>query len=198
MSWSAPGRVAVRVDGRLHRLHTGLAGRDLARAAADGNWMYLINPGLVEQDRQALLLRVVDPADWFDLPHLYAVALILAEHVYGVEWHVATRLCWRAEAQWVTFHGWCLTRRLDPRALAGDEVCAVVWAWIADRLAWADGDETKRVRNDVWGIADNHLELIQAGIIFPPSQQEQPPTQQESAAWGLPAPDSTTSQYPEW
>lgn len=198
MSWLAPARYGFVLEGESYRLHQGLSGADLAAAAAGGEWTFLVPEGLVSGDRWRLLCRLVDPDDWVDVPHVYALALIVARQVYGVAWHVAVRLCGVAQTDWVTFHGWCLARGIEPRELTADRICAVVWAWIGDRLAWADSDQHKRARDEIWGPADNQLALVEAGIIFPPSEDDQERTRRELAAWGLPAPDSSDpTTYPE-
>lgn len=198
MSWNRPRRYGFVYDGEPYRLHAGLAGFDLAVAAVHGEWTYLVPYGLAAADRARVLRRLVDRHDDMDLPELYSLALILARQVYGVPWHVAGRLCGLAEADWITFHGWCLTKSIEPRELSADRICAVVWAWITDRMAWADADQHKQVRDQIWGPADNQLDLIRAGILLPSSEEDRARQRDELASWGLPAPDSSTpTAYPE-
>lgn len=193
MSWNRPRRYGFVFEGEPYRLHPDLAGVDLAIAAMHGEWTYLVPEGLIASDRDRLLRRLLDRGDELDIPDLYSLALILARQVYGVAWHVAGRLCGLAEADWTAFYGWCVVHGVEPREMSADQICAVVWAWISDRLGWADADKHKQVRDQIWGPADNQLDLIRAGILLPVSEEDRVSQQQELASWGLPAPDASKS-----
>lgn len=199
MSWRASAVVGFWLDGERFRLHPGIAGMDLAAAAAAGQWSFLVPDGLVRADRVRLVRRLADPDDELDLPHVYALALTMAQQVFGVPWHVAQRLCGIAESDWTTFHGWSVTHGVtDPRALSGEAVCAVVWAWLVDRMAWAEADKQRQLRDQVWGPPDNQLALIEAGVHMPVSEHDRRRQQEELASWGLPEPDSpNATAYPE-
>lgn len=182
MSWQRRGGFRVLLDGRTYRLRP-LSGVETAAAAAADQWTMLVPDGLVPEDRAALLHRLVDPGDWLDLPHIRALAFLVAEPVLGVPWPVASRLCVVAEKQWVEFHGWCLAHGIDPRQVAVDEVCAVVWGWLSDRMTWADADDRKRLTSEIWAGDDRAAALIEAGII--PADTDAGPVGRldEVAAW---------------
>lgn len=186
MTWKPAAAVGFRLEGQSYRFDPQIAGVDLAAAAAAGQWTFVVPEGLVEADRARLLSRVGDPGDWLDIPHLYGLALMVARQVYGVEWHVASRLCGVAEAEWAAFYGWCTARGQQPRALTAEQVCALVWAWLLDRTAFASGEDQGKVREQVWGPADNQLALIRAGIHLPVSAADRERQEREWEALGLP------------
>lgn len=139
---------------------------DLLHALSGGDWTQLLPRGLRRRDLRAVALRLYDPADALDLPHLWQVATALGGRLAGTTvdeghdpsagWWPAHRLAQFAVVHWLTFDGWCLRRGFNPHDAPLHRIIAAAWQFRIDhRPTEGTGKHEKQIsiealRTQVW------------------------------------------------
>ena len=156
----------------------------LLHAIGSGDWTALVPQGLTRADRRAVALRLYDPGDGLDLPHLWQAGTALAGRVAGVAvdeghdpqaaWWPAMRLAGFVIMHWLTFDGWCVRRGFDPHTAPLHRIIAAAWQYRIDtRPDDGAGDKAKPIsvealRKQVWTPPAGHRSQT---MKFTPAQE---------------------------
>lgn len=82
--------------------------------AMPGAWARLLPEHLPAGQQAAILRRLNDPRDSFDIDHLEKAALRVLAAPLGVEFHAAQRLIVAVRSQWMLFDARCASYGIDP------------------------------------------------------------------------------------
>jgi hypothetical protein len=132
---------------------------ELLHALAVGEWSRLVPIGIRRRDRYRLAMRLYDPGDALDLPHLWQAATALGGRLAGIAvdeghdpqaaWWPAHRIAAYVVGNWLLFDGWCVRRGFDPNTATVPRVIAAGWQFAIDtRPAEGTGKDEKPVSVD--------------------------------------------------
>lgn len=124
------GPVPFRLEGKPYTLLIPADGLEVCAWAATGDWYRLIPGALDEPSQDAMYAQLGDPYGPVGLRTCWRLAMALAKPVYGMDWHVASRLTATAESHWDIFSSWTVTVGFDPSAAPAHRVCAAALAWL--------------------------------------------------------------------
>ncbi len=165
----------VRLGAEVYRVRAAPT-YELLHALAAGEWSRLVPGGLSRRDRYRLAVRLYDPADALDFPHLWDVSTALAGRLAGVSvseghdpqaaWWPAHRIARFGVDHWLSFDGWCVRRGFDPHTAPLHRIIAATWQFMIDhRPAEGEGKARRQItveafRDQVWTPPGPHRRQV--------------------------------------
>jgi hypothetical protein len=165
----------VRLGDELYRVRP-IPTHELLYALSAGDWTRLVPRALSRRDMRRVAIRLYDPADALDFPHLWEVATALggrlaavdvAEgHDPGAGWWPAHRIAAFVVTHWLSFDGWCVRRGFDPHTAPLGRIIAAGWQFMIDhRPTEGSGKDAKQItvealRTQVWTPPGIHRKQV--------------------------------------
>lgn len=165
----------IRLGDDTYRVRA-MPDRVVLHTLADGAWTRLVPSGLRRRDAYRVAVRLYDPGDALDLPHLWRAATALGGRLAGIDvdeghepqaaWWPAHRIAAYVIRNWLLFDGWCVRRGFDPHTAPVYRVIAAGWQFVIDtRPAEGSGKDEKQVsveslRTKFWTPPGEHRKQI--------------------------------------
>lgn len=142
-------RVDFTIDRRPYALDIPTHGRDVCGWAAAGDWTRILPGAITTRQRRAFAARLQDIADPLGMEACRDIAEQLAEDIYGLPWHAASRLAGTAETHWgEQFAPWCITVGFDPDTATPQRLTAAILAWV--RAGYGDEKDATRTEAKIF------------------------------------------------
>lgn len=124
------GPLEFRLEGEPYTLLIPADGLQVCAWAARNDWFQLVPGALDEPSQDAMYALLGDAYGPVGLRTCWRLSVTLAKAVYGVEWHVASRLAATMEEHWDYFAAWTVTVGFDPSAATAHRLCSAGLAWL--------------------------------------------------------------------